>query len=291
MGAGRKRAKSVGAAPKPAARGPRTRVPGARKAVLRKAGVAAAVVAVLGLGYALHQPVVSAVGGLFSVPARTADAAPSLPEQAAPPPVFAAASDPESSARPAGDTVAVDIRNAPRSSSGGWGSRVTVQIENASPLRDAQMPPVIPDSMTGVAKGALDLVDRALGAGQTGAKSEKIGGLLAAASDTVADMRGRVTRNGMNSEQATGKALALLEKGAAHFAAGRYIAPVGDNAYDAYREALTLDPDNAAARAGIASLREHFAKKAEGARDAKQWESANSFFEIAIAISNLRAVN
>ena len=134
------------------------------------------------------------------------------------------------------------------------------------------------------------MVDNALGVGERNA-NDKVGGVLAVASQQVSGLRNKLSNDGLSPQQAAAKARQYISEGDAAFAARRYIAPSGSNAYDAYREALALQPQNEKAKAGISNLREHFAKKAESARGARQWEKANKHFETAIAISNLRPVN
>jgi len=273
-------------------RGPKTRVKGEREAKLKKAGIAGAAVGVLGLGYLAAGPVVSAVTGLLSKSQQTAAvSSPAMPGSGQGGLNDFVASTTPDIPRPA-DTVTVNVENKDTGKTGGWGARVVVQVdESARPEGDVARGPALPDAATGIAKGALDLVDKALGAGESAVSNDKVGGLLAVASNKVAGLRNRLSNDGLTDEQRAEKASTLIAEGDAHYAERRYIAPKGGNAYDAYREALSLQPENELAQAGIANLREHFAGKAEGARDARQWESANSFFETAIAISNLRAIN
>ncbi len=311
LGASRKKDKPVDAAPVvPTKRGPKAVVTGAREKKMKMAGIAAAVVAVAGIGYAAHKPVISAVQGMISKPAQTAQAprpapvqpsgnaqtaslnAPALPSLStnAPP-------APEGEQKP----VTVTVENTRSPATGGWGARVVVANASdgataapsapSAPTRTASTDKAIPAPAANIAKGALDLVDRALGMGEKNSNSDKVGGVLAAASNQVASLRDRLTNNGLSPEQAAAKARALVAQGDEHFAGRRYITPSSGNAYDAYREALALQPESEQAKAGITKLREHFAKKAEGARNARQWESANGYFETAIAISNLRPVN
>ncbi len=295
LGSSRKKDKPIDAAPVlPSKRGPKAVVVGAREKKMKMAGIAAAVVAVLGLGYAAYKPVVSAVQGVFSKPAQVAQTPRPAPVQ----PVnngiasFNAPPVPEIEQTP----VTVTVENTRSPSTGGWGARVVVANEgetpaSSTPTRTASADRAIPASAANFAKGALDLVDKALGAGERNVNNEKVGGVLAAASSQVAGLRDRITNNGLSPEEAEEKARTLVAEGDKHFAERRYIEPSSGNAYDAYREALALHPTNEKAKEGITSLREHFAKKAEGARSARQWENANSFFETAIAISNLRPVN
>ena len=283
MGASRKKDKPVDAVTlKPAQRGPKARVIGARAEQMKKAGIAASVVAVLGLGYLAYGPVASAVGGLVvkakqiaQAPEPTPDPVPAIP--AFPSPVETAYADIGQ------DNVTVNVNNEQSRSTGGWGARVVMDVKEKAP--------VLPGVASDLAKGALDLVDKALGASESKLNNDKVGGILSVASDKVLGLRNRLAKEGLTEEQLAEKASALIAMGDTHFAESRYVAPSGQNAYDAYREALSLEPDNELAQAGIANLREHFAKKAEGARDARQWESANGYFEMAIAISNLRSLN
>jgi len=289
MGASRKKEKPVDAPTLAASkRGPKTRVKGEREAMMKKGGIAAGVIAVLGLGYVASGPVISAVTGLISSPPQQQVAAGSATD--IPRPAQTARNvfgeTPSSDTRRAGDTVTVNVQNEQTTSTGGWGARVVVQVDDAI----EETGPAIPAAAAGLARGALDLVDKALNASENGVKNDKVGGILAVASDKVAGLRDRIAKDGLTDEQAAEKAVKLIAEGDTHFSESRYISPSGSNAYDAYREALSLQPDNELAQAGITNLREHFAKKAEGARDARQWESANGFFETAIAISNLRAV-
>jgi len=297
MGASRKKDKAADTpAPKRTRRGPKTRIKGERERTAKRAGIAAAVVGVLGLGFVAYKPVISMVGSAASsAQQQIAGLMPSGGSGGEAQSPFAGMPTLGSDLPGAQDTVTVDIENtrsgsAGSGSTGGWGARVVVSTETpVAPVPGKA--PALPDAVTGIAGGALDLVDRAIGAGERTVNGDKMGGVLSAAADKVADMRDRITRNGLNDEQATARATELVAKGDAYFAENKYITPSGGNAYDAYREALSLQPENEAAQAGITNLREHFATKAEGARTARQWESANSFFETAIAISNLRSVN
>ncbi len=305
MGASRKKDKPVVAAAAPSKRGPKAVVAGDREKKRKMAAMAAAVVAVGGIGYAAHKPVISAVQGMMSKPAQMAAATPPLPVPQAPAMPRIAATD---SLPDIPQPVTVTVENTRSPSTGGWGARVVVADEDgepapAAPVRTASAAGTpgtagpalteraIPAPAANLAKGALDLVDKALGMGERNVGNDKVGGVLAAASGQVAGLRDRLANNGLSPEEALEKARTLVAEGDEHLAGRRYITPSDGNAYDAYREALSLHPTNEQAKAGITTLREHFAKKAEGARSARQWESANGYFETAIAISNLRPVN
>ena len=140
-----------------------------------------------------------------------------------------------------------------------------------------------------MARGALDLVDRALDAGAEMAP-ESLRGALEVASSDVDSVRRSVTANGASAEEVKAQAAEIVAKGDRLFDEQFYIAPRGENAYDTYRRALDLDPDNAGALAGIEKLRAFYNKKAEIARAAKEWDKANRHFVTSIAISKLRPV-
>ena len=302
VGASRKKGGSATSEAVPVVdRGPKAVVAGDREKRRKTIVAAATVIAVAGLGAVAYKPVVGAVTGMFAKPRQVA-AAPS-PTQVqpfgeartastgTPPPLPAPTAAQATEQRPT--TVTVVNERAP--SGGGWGARVVVDKPgeapspaSPAPVRTANNERALPAPVASVAKGALDLVDRALGVGERNASSDKVGGVLSAAAGQVAGLRNRLANDGLTPAQAAAKASKLVSEGDAHFASRRYIAPKGASAYDAYREALSLQPKNEKAKAGIASLREHYAKKAEGARSARQWESANAYFETAIAISNLR---
>ena len=292
MGASRKKDKPVDPAPvAKATRGPKAIVAGEREKKLKMAGIAAAVIAVAGIGYAAKDPVISAVQGMMSKSPQTAQA--TRPASDAAGDTRTTALSPDQARKP----VTMTVENTRSPSTGGWGARVVIANEGddpapaTDPVRTASTDRAIPAPAANIAKGALDLVDKALGMGERNASNEKVGGVLAAASNQVAGLRDRLAGNGLSPQEAAAKADTLVAQGDAYLADRRYIAPSNGNAYDAYREALALQPTNEKAKAGITTLREHFAKKAEGARNARQWESANGYFETAIAISNLRPVN
>lgn len=292
LGASRKKEKPADAAPpRRTRRGPKTRIKGEREKTMKRAGIAAAVVGVLGLGFVAYKPVVSAVTGMASsAQQQIAGLMPSGGVEDAAQGPFDGMPTLGSDQSDGRDSVTVNVENTQSKSTGGWGARVVVSTENAVAAAVSKAP-AVPGAVTGIAGGALDLVDRAIGAGERTVKGDKMGGVLAAAAGQVAGMRDRILKNGMTEEQAAARAVELVAKGDARFAQNKFITPSGANAYDAYREALSLQPGNEAAQAGITNLREHFATKAEGARTARQWEDANSYFETAIAISNLRSLN
>ncbi len=303
IGEGRKRGQETAAPIKDVKkRGPKTVVAGAREKKMKMAGVVGAVAVVAGLGYAAKGPVMSAIGGMMSKPTQMA--ARPAPVMPIPSPVQQAQLD-----KAAPQPVTVKVENERSPITGGWGARVVVEGREptrkperviadlaapkapTAPVNDSQdNGPSMPGAVNSVAKGALDLVDKALGVGERNA-NDKVSGVLAVASQQVAGLRNKLSNDGLTPQEAAAKANKFVVDGDAAFAARKYITPAGSSAYDAYREALALQPENEKAKAGISNLREHFAKKAEGARGARQWEKANSYFETAIAISNLRSVN
>ncbi len=187
----------------------------------------------------------------------------------------------------------VSVENAQPAQTGGWGAKVVVQKDPINmvdtPKATAVEPIPIPGPAAKVARGALDLVDRALGTAE-----ENTGGTMrnvfAAASGEIAGMRTSLANRGLSPEESAEKVAKLLASADIFASKKQLIAPSGQNAYDAYRAILDLDPENEKAQEGIRVLRELYASKAQAARDARQWETANGHFETAIAISNLRPV-
>ncbi len=304
IGAGRAREKAIAIPAKDIKkRGPKVAVAGAREKKMKMGGIAAAVVAVVGLGYVAHKPVISAVSGMFSKPAQMASAPRVAPVRPAPVPQAPAIQQAQAPA-PDQQPVTIEVKNERSAVTGGWGARVVVEGRDtavapevvaalASPaaVNDSQdSGPAVPGVVNSAAKGALDLVDKALGVGERNS-NDKVGGVLAAVSGQVAGLRNKLSNDGLTPQQAAEKARQLVIDGDAHFAARRYTSPAGGSAYDSYREALALSPEDEKAKAGISNLREHYAKKAESARNARQWEKANKYFETAISISNLRPIS
>ena len=171
-------------------------------------------------------------------------------------------------------------------SSGGWGAAVVIKSE---PTQASELVAAIAEPASGLAAGALEQVERVLNTGEAKA-SDGFSGVLRAASDQVRGLRDSLITPDLSPEEARARADELSREGDAHFEAKRLVSPGDGNAYDSYRQALNLDAENTRAKAGIDKLRAFYAKKAEGAREARMWEEANSFFETAIAISNLRAL-
>lgn len=290
LGASRKREREE-PLPAPEKRKTRTSVAGDKERKVKMAGMVAGVVVLLGGAYAAHKPVLGMISGFMQKDERIA-AAPAVPETVAETfvpesesgRIAVTGAEPANSVPNAAQPVTVTVENSRSPVSGGWGAKVVVE-------RDVEGNKLaIPKPAVDFAAGALGVVDRVLAVGERNA-GDGIKGVLSAASDQVAGLRGRLQNKGLTSEQAIAKATTLVSQGDQLLAEKRYITPAGSSAYDSYREALALEPDNERAKDGIRTLREHFAKKAEGARDARQWESANTFFETAIAISNLRPVN
>jgi len=173
---------------------------------------------------------------------------------------------------------------------GGWGARVEVSKPSLK-LPSLTMPdaPKLPDAGVGLARGALDLVESALDKGKEVLPDDMKGALDVAKTD-VQDLRTAATVNGATDEERISRVAKLVTDGDGFFAKQLYIAPRGGNAYDSYRSALDLDPDNAGATKGLEKLRAFYSKKAEAARAQKQWERANRHFETALAISQRKGV-
>ena len=79
-----------------------------------------------------------------------------------------------------------------------------------------------------------------------------------------------------------GKELALADKA---LAAGKLLEPPGDSALDLYRSALTIDPKNARAKAGVDNVANKLLEKAEAALTAEQLETAVTILEQARDVS------
>ena len=172
----------------------------------------------------------------------------------------------------------------------GWGARVEVS-KTTLKLPELKIPdaPKLPDAGVGLARGALDLVESALDKGQEILPDDMKGAIEVAKGD-VKGLRTAATVNGATEEERVAKVADLISEGDSFFERQLYIAPRGGNAYDAYRAALDLDPDNAAASKGLEKLRAFYSKKAEAARAQKQWDRANRHFETALAISQRKGV-
>lgn len=316
VGAARKRDKLSEVAGKPTPkRRTKTRVARDKdsKTPSRYVAIAAAGLVVVGGGWAASKLLPGTLYGEHSDPAQisasnlpaisspTPSAAPMIEMAAAPSvqpvPSFEPASiavqpaalapvslDPPSLA-PVDDTMTTTSKR----SSGGWGATVVVERDNQTENKLSELADAITEPASGIAGGMLESVERALDAGEAKA-NDGFAGVLRAASDQVRGLRNSLTTPDLSPEEALARVEELTDAADAHFAARRMIAPASGNAYDSYREALNLDPDHERAQAGIRKLREFYAKKAEGARDARMWDQANGFFETAIAISNLRSL-
>ena len=190
--------------------------------------------------------------------------------------------------------VALPVPTAPKVAepvkAGGWGARVELgQTSLKLPKLSIPDAPKLPDAGVGLARGALDLVESALDKGKEVLPDEMKGALDIAKGD-VQGLRTAATVNGATESERVSKVAKLVTEGDDFFAKQLYIAPRGGNAYDAYRAALDIDPENAGATKGLEKLRAFYSKKAEAARAQKQWDRANRHFETALAISQRKGV-
>ena len=71
----------------------------------------------------------------------------------------------------------------------------------------------------------------------------------------------------------------LLREAEEHFLAQRYLIPVDNNAYSAYKAVLALDPENALARQRIGQMRDFYRKRGEMHYRKGNWRKALSYFE------------
>jgi len=76
-------------------------------------------------------------------------------------------------------------------------------------------------------------------------------------------------------------AVSLSMRAAQALAANRLAAPAGDNALELFRQALALDPDSAAARAGIAEVHERLLSRAENALLEERLDEAAADLDLA----------
>ena len=77
----------------------------------------------------------------------------------------------------------------------------------------------------------------------------------------------------------------LLGRAAVDFEAARLTLPAGNNAYEKYRDVLTLDPTNEAARQGIAHIARRYLDLAHRDLDAGRLQSADTFLRRAEALN------
>ena len=77
----------------------------------------------------------------------------------------------------------------------------------------------------------------------------------------------------------------LLARAAADVEATRYTQPAGDNAYEKYRDVLTLDPTNETARDGIAALAHRYLELAQHDIDSGLLERADGYLRRAEALA------
>ena len=187
------------------------------------------------------------------------------------------------------DVAALDIKSPPIAptepvvqapSSGGWGAKVEVNKPGSVKL---------PERGVGLAQGALDLLDSALDKGKE-VLPEDMGAAIDVAKADVKGLRTTASTNGASGEELKSRIAKLVGDGNDYFERKLYIAPARGNAYDSYRAALDIDPQNQAALRGIEDLRAFYSAKAEAARAKKQWDNANRFFETALRISQRKSV-
>lgn len=316
VGAGRKGRNSERAAEPTEKRSMRTRVAGQREKQIKYAGYAAAFCALAFGAYMVRTDVsrvfASATDSVKSAASSAADSVASVassPVEPAPrfdQPIVVDAPVVDQTVEVASldlgneTSATTDIstipdplaaNNAPSPvTKNGWGATVEV-------LRPVQKPEkagdgvsvVLPEAGVGIVRGGLDLLDGVLDKGKE-VLPENMKGALDVAKGDVQDMRSAAATNGATGEERDARIAELVAEGDAFFKRQLYIAPRGGNAYDAYRAALDIDPENDAALRGIEDLRAFYSKKAESARALKQWDRANRHFETALAISQRKPV-
>ena len=82
--------------------------------------------------------------------------------------------------------------------------------------------------------------------------------------------------SGAAQQSSVGRELALADTA---FAAGNYLEPPGESALDLYRSALSIDPNNAQAKAGIQQVANKILERAESALTAEKLEDAVTALE------------
>lgn len=66
----------------------------------------------------------------------------------------------------------------------------------------------------------------------------------------------------------------LIKRAERQFAASQLIKPVGDNAYESYREVLHLEPGNAAAKAGLSGILAEYRRLSQRSLEARQFDES-----------------
>lgn len=297
---------------------PRTVVAGQRAKQLKMAAAGVGAIALIGGVYMISQPLLGALGGLKQAVAghsiggaEPVDVAPTVPTMQA-----NLSTDPGLQAPLGFDAPAPVAPAAPAQSSfGGWGARVAVSADApavpAQPVlaapsyQQAAVAPTaqqgepeeaapagikVPKQVTDVAAAALGAVEGLFARGSSSSKDDSVATMLDAASEQLGEMRVGLIVGAKTPEEAKVYSSELAAKGDAYFKARRLIGAGEDNSYQSYRKALQYNPENEAAREGIRQLRTFYATKADGARDAHQWEKANKLYETAIAISELKSL-
>lgn len=77
-----------------------------------------------------------------------------------------------------------------------------------------------------------------------------------------------------------------LEQAKQALDAGRLTSPIGDNAYDFYQSVLTLEPDNAAARAGVSNIAAEYLRQAKELAGQENFTRARALVAAAVQIDN-----
>jgi len=81
------------------------------------------------------------------------------------------------------------------------------------------------------------------------------------------------------------KVTRLLEAGQVHFELGRFVEPVGANAYDAFRRVLDVDPFNKIAKSGVDNIAQHYTKRAKELLREGKTSSGLALIETGLRIS------
>lgn len=99
--------------------------------------------------------------------------------------------------------------------------------------------------------------------------------------EDLGDEWGSLTSAALTAEQEI-KVRELLEVGGLYVAMGQYAAPPGDNAFDAYRKVLEIDPRNEVARDAVRKIADYYEGEARIALDRSDYVQAKTMIELGL---------
>lgn len=101
--------------------------------------------------------------------------------------------------------------------------------------------------------------------------------------EDLGDEWGRLASAALTPDQAT-KVRELLEVGGLYVTMAQYAAPPGDNAFDAYRKVLEIDPRNETAREGIRKIADYYEGQARTALDRRDYAQAKTMIGLGLYV-------